>query len=189
MSRRPEADQRAADSDPESAARAICLRQLAHAPRTRAQLAEAMARRGIPGDIADGVLDRFDEVGLIDDALFAAAWVRSRHTGRGLARRALAHELRGRGVADELVQDAVEQLGDEEELETARDLVARRLGATKGLPVETRVRRLAGVLARKGYPSGLAMRVVREALVDERQHLTGDPQDRGEPCDPGNSTS
>ena len=142
------------DADPQAAARAICLRLLTAAPRTRAQLADALRRRGVPEDAAEAVLQRFQEVGLIDDEAFAEAWVSSRHAGRGLGRKALAAELRHRGVADETVREAVGRLDPEEELETARRLVARRLPATRGLPTATRTRRLAGMLARKGYPPG-----------------------------------
>jgi regulatory protein len=155
------------DADPENVARAIALRKLAAAPQTRAQLDDAMARRGVPAEVRDRVLDRFDDVGLIDDAMFARMWVESRHTGRGLAKKALAHELRRRGVDSALVDEAVAQLAPEQEETTARALVARRLPSTRGLDAATRTRRLAGMLARKGYPAGLSFRVVREALERE----------------------
>src|SRR5882672_4676740 len=90
-------------SDPGVRARDICLRQLTAGPRTAAQLAGAMARRGVDEEVVAEILARFTEVGLIDDEAFAAAWVHSRHAGRGLARRALAHELRARGVDDAVV--------------------------------------------------------------------------------------
>ncbi len=151
-------------SDPETRARDICLRQLTGAPRTRAQLADTLRRRGIDDDVAEAVLDRLVDVRLVDDAAYAQAWVRSRHTGRGLARRALAHELRARGVDDGHVSNALAGLDHDEERATARALVERRLRAMTGLPHETRVRRLAGMLARKGYPPGLAAQVVRDAV-------------------------
>ena len=157
-------------ADPEEAARQICLRLLATAPRTRAQLATALRRRRVPEDVAEAVLSRFAEVRLIDDAAFAQAWVESRHHGRGLARRALSAELRQRGVAAEQVRAAVGSLGDKDELATARRLVAKRVEATRGRPLPARVRHLVGMLARKGYPAGLAFQVVREALEEERQH-------------------
>lgn len=156
-----------AEADPESVARAIVLRRLTAAPRTRAQLADDLRRRDVPDEVAERVLERFAEVGLVDDQAFAEAWVRSRHVGRGLSRRALAHELRAKGVADETVAEAVEAVGPDDEAAAAAALVARRLPATRGLPADRRVRRLAGMLARKGYPSGLAMRVVRDALAAE----------------------
>jgi regulatory protein len=136
-------------------------------PRTQAQLAAALARRGVPDEAAQAVLARFAEVKLIDDAMFARAWVDSRHHGRGLASRALSAELRQRGVAQDHIEAALSELDPEQELATARDLVARRLAGTAGLPVPARMRRLTGVLARKGYAPGLAYRVVREALEQE----------------------
>nr|WP_084258897.1 recombination regulator RecX [Microtetraspora malaysiensis] len=154
-------------ADPEAVARAICLRLLTMAPKTRAQLAEALRKREVPEEAAQAVLERFSEVGLIDDQAFAAAWVSSRHAGRGLARRALAQELRHRGVDEDTVNEAVDQLDSEQEVETARRLVARKLSGTRGLNPQTRTRRLVGMLARKGYGPGLAFRVVREALEGE----------------------
>ena len=155
------------DADPETIARQICLRMLTTAPRTQAQLATALQRRGVPDEAAEAVLARFAEVKLIDDAMFATAWVESRHHGRGLSGRALAAELRHRGVASEDIQAAVDQLGPEQEIATARSLVARKLAATRGQPTPARMRRLVGVLARKGYSQALAYRVAREALEQE----------------------
>ncbi|MEE1926592.1 recombination regulator RecX [Streptomyces sp. TRM 70351] len=156
-----------APRDPVEQARAICLRLLTGTPRTRQQLADALRKRGIPDEAADEVLSRFEEVGLIDDASFADAWVESRHRGRGLARRALARELRTRGVESTVIDGALGQLDSAQEEETARALVERRLRTTRGLPPEKRLRRLAGMLARRGYPEGLALRVVRQALAEE----------------------
>jgi regulatory protein len=154
-------------ADPETAAREICLRLLTAMPRSRAQLADALRRKNIPGEVADRVLGRFTDVGLIDDTAFSHAWVQSRHLGRGLARRALAAELRQRGVADETVSEAVETLDADQEETTARALIARRLAGTRGLDPQKRMRRLVGVLARKGYSAELAYRVVREALAED----------------------
>ena len=153
--------------DPVDAARQICLHQLEFAPRTRAELAAVLRRKGIEDDVAEQVLGRFAEVGMIDDALFAQMWVTSRHRGRGLAGRALSQELRRKGVDDATVAEAVGALDPEQELATARALVERRLRTTAGLATDARVRRLAGMLARKGYPAGLAFRVVKEALAAE----------------------
>ncbi len=150
--------------DPESAARGLCLRALTGAPKTRQQLAEMLAGRGIPDDAAEAVLDRFTEVGLIDDAAFARAWVSSRSAGRGLARRALSAELRAKGVDAEVAADAVEAVDDDDERETARRLVDRKVGAMRRLDRATATRRLMGMLARKGYSGGLAASVIREAL-------------------------
>ncbi|GAA0722385.1 regulatory protein RecX [Dactylosporangium roseum] len=157
---------RSAPADPREAAREICLRQLAVRPRTRAELATAMRKHGVADDIAAEILDRYDEVGIIDDAAFARAWVTSRHHGRGLSRRALAGELRRKGVSSDEVGEALDQLAPDVEEQTARDLVARRLRVESNAAPEVAFRRIVGMLARKGYPPGLAIRLVKEALAD-----------------------
>ncbi|GAA4888016.1 regulatory protein RecX [Streptomonospora salina] len=153
--------------DPEAAARGVCLRLLTSAPRTRAQLAQALRQRDVDDDVAESVLGRFSEVGLIDDAAFADAWVESRHAGRGLGRKALAAELRRRGVDADTVRDAVEELGPDQEEETARRLARRKLTASRRQDSAARARRALAMLARKGYSAGLAYRVVREELEAE----------------------
>lgn len=154
-------------ADAEVAARELCLRLLTMSPRTRSQLADALRRKGVSDGVAEGVLGRFTDVGLIDDEAFAQAWVQSRHNGKGLARRALAAELRQRGVADETVKEAVEAVDPQREEATARELVARKMAGTARLDPDKRTRRLVGMLARKGYSPGLAYRVVKEALAEE----------------------
>jgi regulatory protein len=113
------------------------------------------------------VLDRFEQVGLVDDAEFARSLVRSRQASRGLAGRALRQELRRSGVDDDTVAAALADIDPEQELATAQALVAKRLPSTRGLPTPKRISRLAGMLARKGYPSGVTMQVVRAALDAE----------------------
>ncbi|WP_374204407.1 recombination regulator RecX [Streptomyces sp. 7G] len=164
---------RGAPRDPVEQARNICLRLLTGTPRTRKQLADALRKREIPDEAAEEVLARFEDVGLIDDAAFAGAWVESRHHGRGLARRALVRELRTKGVDSAVIDEAVGQLDPDQEEETARELVARKLRSTRGLDRDKRLRRLAGMLARKGYGEGMALRVVRQALEEEGEDTEG----------------
>ncbi len=155
------------EADPEAVARQICLRLLTTAPRTRAQLATALRRRGVPDEAAEAVLGRFADVQLIDDGMFANAWVESRHYSKGLSGRALAAELRHRGVPSEDIQAAVSRLDPEQEIATARSLVAARLAASRGQPAPARGRRRIGLLGRKGSSQALAYRVAREALEQE----------------------
>lgn len=116
-----------AKEDLNQKARNIVLRQLSSAPKTRHQLAEKLDQREIPDDVITLVLDRFEEVQLIDDSVFAQSWVRSRHDSKGLARRALNMELRKRGVNDQDAEIALEQVSDQDELSKAHELVARKL--------------------------------------------------------------
>jgi regulatory protein len=163
-SRRSEGEAAKPEQSESERAREICLRQLATRPRTRVELAKALARKEISEEVIAEVLDRYDEVGIIDDAAFARAWVTTRHQGRGLARRALANELRQHGVDAEVAGEALESLDEEAEAAAARTLVDRKLRTTSGAP-DAVFRRLVGMLARKGYPAGVAIRAVKDALA------------------------
>lgn len=162
----------AEDAEPEAyeVARSIALRILEAAPRSRAQLAERLARRGVAPEVAERVLDRFTEVGLLDDAAYARMLVSSRRASKGLAPRALALELRRAGIDQETAAAALAELAEEQsesDAEVAARLVERRLRQMRGLAPEVASRRLVGMLTRKGYPVGLATRVVREMLQVE----------------------
>jgi regulatory protein len=145
MTREPDADlDTGPEADPESVARKILLDQLTGRARTRSELATKLAQRQVPDDVATRLLDRFEEVGLVDDAAFAREWVAQRQSGKGLARRALSQELRRKGIADEVVRETLEEVDPDEEVEAARMLV--------------------GMLARKGHSSSVAFGVVKEEL-------------------------
>jgi regulatory protein len=154
------------DADPASVARSIVLRKLSAAPRSRAQLEDDLRRRDVPDAVAAAVLDRLTEVGLVDDEAFAASWVRTRHATRGLSRRALARELRNKGIDEEVAAGALHGVDDGDELQAARTLVTKRLRSMGAVDDQVAMRRLVAMLARKGYSGGLAMQVVRAAFGD-----------------------
>lgn len=162
-------------ADPDAVARAIVLRKLTGQNRSRHELELALAAKEVPPTVATRVLDRFQQVGLVDDVAYAGAWVQSRHSGRGLSRRALTHELQHKGVADDIVRASVEAISLDDERAAALALVERRLSATRSLEPLRRFRRLVGLLARKGYSSSLAVAVVREAIAaDAQSHSVAD---------------
>jgi regulatory protein len=167
----PDAQRKEREPDLHDVARQIVLRQLAMAPKSRAQLEEKLAQRDCPPDVAAAVLDRMTEVGLIDDHAYAQMLVRSQQVGRGLAKRALARELRTKGIDDDLAQEALASISDADERSRARELVDKKLRAMNGLGIEVQTRRLAGMLARKGYSPNLTYAVIRDAIADAPEHL------------------
>ena len=154
------------DADPESVARTILLDQLTGRARSRSELADKLATKGVPDDVASTLLDRFEEVGLVDDDAFARAWVSGRQSGKGLARRALAQELRRKGIDDEVARAALDEVDPADEEEAARVLVRRKLRSVSRVDDTTATRRLVAMLARKGYGAGMAYSVVRTELAD-----------------------
>ena len=131
----PEADPRTRgeEPDPHDWARQIVLRQLTAAPRSRSQLEQALRRKDCPDDVAAAVLDRMEEVGLVDDEAYAGMLVRSQQAGRGLARRALRQELRKKGVDDETAAAALAEVDGHAEEARARELVAKKMRSMHGL--------------------------------------------------------
>ena len=152
------------EADPEQVARTIVLRRLNAAPRTRAELRGDLLRRNIPEDVADRVLDRFVEVGLVDDAQYAQLWVESRHRSRGTARSVLRQELRTKGVGDDDAAAALSGIDDDSERARARALALAKDRSLSRYDQATRTRRLVSMLVRRGYRAGMAHSVVREVV-------------------------
>jgi regulatory protein len=150
--------------DPVQRAKDICLRLLQSRPRTRAELQQALGRKGIDAEVAERVLGRLHEVGLVDDKAFAEVLVRSRHTYDGLGRRAIAAELHRKGVDESVTAEAMGAVDYGTEEERARQLVRKKLRTLTGTDDTAKARRLVGMLARKGYTQGMSFRVVRDEL-------------------------
>ena len=156
-------------------ARALCLRLLTARARTRAELEGQLAKRGYPEDVSASVLDRLAQVGLVDDGDFAEQWVRSRRVHAGKGKRALAAELRHKGVDTEVIDAALADIDAGAERTRAEQLVRDKLRREKlGDPgdrdAENKVaRRLVGMLARRGYSQSMALDVVTSELANERE--------------------
>jgi len=156
----------------EEQARALCLRLLTARARTRAELAGQLTKRGYPDDVSAAVLDRLADVGLVDDEDFAEQWVRSRRLNAGKGKRALASELRTKGIDDEVIADVLADIDSDAERVRAEQLVAdklRRERLTNDTDDVKVARRLVGMLARRGYQQSMAFDVVKVALASERE--------------------
>nr|WP_240629917.1 regulatory protein RecX [Specibacter cremeus] len=172
MPGRPQDREPDRDADPYAVARAIVLRQLTAAPRSRNQLADKLAQRLVPAGVAGAVLDRFEEIGLVNDAEFADLWVRSRQQNRKLARGALRRELAQKGIDPELIEQALAQVDDDDEHEAAEQLVRRKITGSINLDDRAErdkyTRRWVAMLARKGYNPSAAYAVVSRVIDQSR---------------------
>ncbi|WP_061960395.1 regulatory protein RecX [Demequina flava] len=143
-------------------AREIALRLLSHAPRSTGQLREALVSREIPEDVADEVVARYVEVGLLDDAALAGAIARTRHRERGKARRVIAQELQRKGFDAAQVDEAVGQISEDDERDAAAHLAEKRWRQLSNVDEDARVRRVVGMLGRRGYSPSLAFALVKD---------------------------
>ncbi|WP_433612327.1 recombination regulator RecX [Prescottella agglutinans] len=153
-------------------AKDVCLRLLTERARSRAELDQKLAQKGYPRAVIDTVLARLAEVGLVDDAAFAEQWVHSRHTYSGRGRRALSMELQRKGIDQQTSTEALSQISADDERERAADLVRKKLARTTADDIADRddrerlMRRLVGMLARRGYPASMSFAVVKAELAD-----------------------
>ena len=148
--------------DAHAEARNIVLNQLNFMPRSRKELETALAKRHVEPDVAKSVLDRFEEIGMVDDAAYAELLIRSRCNTKRVSRSVLRQQLRQKGVDQEIIEDALMVVTDEDELRMATELVEKKLRAMSNLEPEVRKRRLFGLLARKGYGTQIALRVIND---------------------------
>ncbi len=150
-------------------ARTIVLQRLTASARTRAELEKALDRKNVPTDVAQRVLDRMEDVGLVDDAAYAAAFVESRSRRAGWSGRSMRKWLSDRGVDRETVAMAVAELQPDAELATAVAFVRKRWSRQRGLDEGVRRRRLLAALARRGYSADLAHRAMTIVAEEEEE--------------------
>ncbi len=148
------------------AAKQVLLRRLSHAPRTRKELAKDLKDKDISDEVANVALDRFEEVGLINDQALASNYVSSQHERKGLGKNALRQQLRAKGVSDDVALEAISQISDDQEFQAAFALACKKIRSLQRDDAKTQLRKIVGVLARKGYPSNLAFRVAKEVITD-----------------------
>lgn len=145
------------------------FRHLERRGHSRHELSLKLARKGHPEAAIAVAIARLAELGLLDDAAFARAYVASR-AGRGRSPARIRRELHALGVSPE---DAVAAVATLESDHAAPDPLAktltqarRRAAAMAALPIQTRKRRLLAFFARRGWGGGEAREHV-EALLGE----------------------
>ena len=151
--------------------RETALRHLDRRAYGTAELKAVLVRKGAPEDVVDDVLARLTRVGLLDDAAYAAALVEQKHDERHMSRRAVALDLRRRGLSRDIVEDATDSLDDAADWQGARQVAQLRLRRLAGLDEATARRRLAGALSRKGYDPSIVSSVVSEVLRERRENI------------------
>ena len=124
------------------------LRLLSYRPRASAEVRRNLEKHAMPAEVIEDVLARLQRAGLLDDSRFAQAWVDNRSEFRPRGRRALAVEMRQRGLDDESIQQALAEVDEEALADQAASKQSRRL---TGLDETAFKHKLSGFLARRGF--------------------------------------
>ena len=160
--------------------RAKALRLLDQRMRSRKELVERLeAVEEFPTSMIEEVVDDLTRSGLVNDELFASEWVRQRFASRGKSKMVLNRELQEKGIDASLRADALEQITHNAEEEVARKLAAKKAATIKSVAPDFNdkqkdLRKVVGVLARRGFPSELSMNIAREQLENRYRELEAD---------------
>lgn len=155
------------------------LHFLAPRPRSRAEVRRRLLtpkrNRTLPStEAVDRVLDRLEQMGLLDDRDFAGFWVENRERFSPRSSRALGQELRQRGVSRETV-DAVSDPDRDEERAVAA--ARQRLRTLANADYETFRTRLGQFLLRRGFSYTIARSAVRQLWEETHGEDAGDMDD------------
>lgn len=138
--------------------------------------ADEGAVQEIDAELVDEVLDSLQRSGLINDEVFAREWVRQRFNGRGKSAKMLDIELQRKGVAEADRVEALDQIDEDDERELAYELARKKARSVKAIPADRaerdkQLRRIVGVLARRGFNQGMALSIARDVLDQRCEEL------------------
>ena len=145
------------------------LKLLHYRPRTESEMIQNLRKHKVDEEIISEVMDRLKQNGLVDDTRFAQAWVENRNDLRPRSRRALAYELRQRGVDSQVIEQSIEQLDDEALAYQAALQQARKL---KKLDWQDFRQKMLGFLARRGFNYEVSAPVVSRVWAEQHQDET-----------------
>ncbi|GEM_PF-3598695 len=154
----------ASDDEQRTAGRTIILRQLSITDRSRQQLIDAQLKRGIRREIAEEMVEHYEETGLVDDTQFAVHFVEKRMAERPLSKSELARQLMNKGVSDRAISAALESVDASDEWDAALAIATKKVSQSGGLDPEVVERRVWGMLQRRGYSIDVCRRAVDVAL-------------------------
>ena len=158
-------------ADPYELAHTIALNALVTRAKSKGELLAHLKKRGVENDVANAIIYRLQEAGLINDAEFAKAWTQSRHNAKKLSKRIIAGELRSRGVDQLSIDTALNEIDEEDEYHMAFSFAMKKYSTMSRLEAEVQIRRIQSLLQRKGFSFDLIGRVIRELDIHsgERQ--------------------
>ena len=155
-----------ADFDADYAkAKKTAMNMLAMRDHAREELRKKLLKRDLMPEAVDELIIKLEKSRLLNDEEFAHRFVRAQRENRKLSRAVLKRELSKKGISAELADDAVAEVDGEEEL--AREVAAKKAASTRRLDYAVRERRILGMLARRGFPSAICIKVTREVLAED----------------------
>jgi regulatory protein len=144
-------------------AKNAAYRFLTYRPRSRSEIETKLRDKEFNDAIIEAVLADLARLGYVNDLQFARQWTQSRSRLQGFGRRRIGQELKSKGIGREIIQEVFNEVFSEDtEIETAKRVAGKKLNTMGSLDRETRRRRLAGFLERKGFSFEIIRTVLRD---------------------------
>lgn len=171
-----------ADTDPEvddvalaQAASDALLRKLRSRSLSEREARTFLAQRDLSRDAVEEIVADFLRLSYLDDAALAEQLVHVGVSRKGEGRVAIAQAMARRGVPRDVADAALGAVGDDD-AERALEFARRKAASIGGRDDDAALRRLVGQLARRGYPSSVAMTAARQALAEARRPAARGPR-------------
>ncbi|MFP3397948.1 regulatory protein RecX [Brevibacterium sp. SIMBA_078] len=146
-------------------AKKTAMNMLAMRDHSSDELRKKLLKRDLMPEAIDVLIEKLQNSRLLNDEEFAHRFARAQRENRKLSRSVLKRELSKKGISPELASDAVADIDGEEEL--AREVAEKKAASTRRLDYAVRERRILGMLARRGFPSAICIKVTREVLAED----------------------
>ena len=152
-------------ADPYSDAMSMALYALAPRAKSRAELHTQLLKRGVEAEVSSSVLDSLELQGLLNDLEFAKIWSESRRRQKKLSSGVIIQELRTKGVAQDIIDEVMQESDPDEEYAMAYALAERKYRSCAHLDEMVIYRRVHSLLARKGFSHQVTTRILKELLA------------------------
>jgi len=153
--------------DEEAKAYDAAVRFLGFRPRSRMEVKRYLREREVDDELAEKILERLSNAGYLDDLAFAHYWVENREQFRPRSAVALRQELHEKGVSDADIREVLSVIDQRSGAYTIAAAQARRW---LGLGEAGFTQKVQSLLARRGYPYGIARQVARQLWQESGAH-------------------
>jgi regulatory protein len=143
--------------------RSFVLKKLERTAQPSGKVREALVAKGFAKEIFEPIIDRFIEVGLIDDYALAKSYVDHSLTRKGKSKTMIARELRDKGLTADAVNEAIATIDADRESDAANAIAEQKIRSLTRFDQAERSKKLAAFLSRKGYASNVVWAAVRHA--------------------------
>jgi regulatory protein len=132
---------------------------ISYRERSKKEITNYLASKGIQEEVAKKVLDDFEKTDLVDDNRFALSWIKNRTKFNPKGNFALKMELRDRGVDENEIENLLQSVDEKENARKALEKAIKKYGKKSSSK-----KKILEYLKRRGFELQTALEVINELL-------------------------